>query len=71
MNKAKNRAFTVVEILIVLAIICLLAAVTIPTFVQSLKNKREREEKAAQPAAAAVTNALVDVTGEAGAGTEP
>jgi len=70
MPTTRYRAFTIVEILIVLAVICLLAAVTIPTFVQALKDKKAREEKASQPAAETATDAHADTAMEAGAGTQ-
>ena len=56
MRKARSFGFTVAEILIVLAVIGLLASIAIPTFIEAIKKKKEREERSAR----LFNNSLID-----------
>jgi len=60
-NKTSNKGFTIVELVIVIAVIAILAAVLIPTF--SSVTSSARQSAALQQAKAALDNLLVSTDG--------
>ena len=65
MKNTKKRGFTIVELVIVIAVIAILASVLIPTFANVVTKARESKEL--QEARNAYTQALVDHATETGA----
>ena len=66
MKKYTNKGFTIVELVIVVAVIAILAAVLIPTFASLIK-KEYRDDKAVKTAISGIHNAefkLIDLEGE-------
>lgn len=59
MKKMNKKGFTIVELVIVIAVIAILAAVLIPTFSSMIT--KANESKALQEAKNAYTEALIDV----------
>ena len=66
MKNTKKKGFTIVELVIVIAVIAILAAVAIPTFTSVIT--KANESAALQQAKAALDNALAE---EAGNGNVP